>query len=162
MAERLEPSFETEVVPPAIPAAKVATMSQSFLPTSFVLPPPSPHSSLPRAPVLLSSAVPALNSAALVNNELYPSTSKIPPTSEPSPEAPSPSTSPGLRRPFPHEGLIDTAVKMADTGYIHCRLVNALENVMVRYDGTIRNSLGDLIQFIYGDDGMDKASTRSA
>ena len=51
---------------------------------------------------------------------------------------------------------------MADTEYIHCRLVNALENVMVRYDGTIRNSLGDLIQFIYGDDGMDKASTRSA
>ncbi|KAJ3537016.1 hypothetical protein NMY22_g5781 [Coprinellus aureogranulatus] len=37
------------------------------------------------------------------------------------------------------------------------RLVKALEDVMVCYDGTVRNSLGDLIQFVYGEDGMDGA-----
>ncbi|CAG8470140.1 13405_t:CDS:2 [Ambispora gerdemannii] len=53
------------------------------------------------------------------------------------------------------EGLIDTAVKTAETGYIQRRLVKALEDVMVKYDGTVRNSLGDVIQFCYGEDGMD-------
>ncbi|OSX68017.1 hypothetical protein POSPLADRAFT_1177028 [Postia placenta MAD-698-R-SB12] len=55
------------------------------------------------------------------------------------------------------EGLIDTAVKTAETGYIQRRLVKALEDVMVCYDGTVRNSLGDLVQFVYGEDGMDGA-----
>ena len=53
------------------------------------------------------------------------------------------------------EGLIDTAVKTAETGYIQRRLVKALEDIMVHYDGTTRNSLGNVIQFIYGEDGMD-------
>ena len=53
------------------------------------------------------------------------------------------------------EGLIDTAVKTSETGYIQRRLVKAMEDVMVRYDGTVRNSLGDVIQFLYGEDGMD-------
>ncbi|KAG8968061.1 DNA-directed RNA polymerase II subunit rpb1 [Tulasnella sp. 419] len=55
------------------------------------------------------------------------------------------------------EGLIDTAVKTAETGYIQRRLVKALEDVMVCYDGTVRNSLGDILQFVYGEDGMDGA-----
>jgi len=55
------------------------------------------------------------------------------------------------------EGLIDTAVKTAETGYIQRRLVKALEDVMVCYDGTVRNSLGDLVQWIYGEDSMDGA-----
>lgn len=38
------------------------------------------------------------------------------------------------------EGLIDTAIKTAETGYIQRRLVKALEDIMVRYDGTVRNS----------------------
>ena len=50
------------------------------------------------------------------------------------------------------EGLIDTAVKTAETGYIQRRLVKALEDVMSKYDGTVRNSLGDIVQFVYGDD----------
>ncbi|KAK0657586.1 hypothetical protein B0T16DRAFT_317105 [Cercophora newfieldiana] len=53
------------------------------------------------------------------------------------------------------EGLIDTAVKTAETGYIQRRLVKALEDAEAQYDGTVRNSLGDIIQFIYGEDGMD-------
>jgi len=53
------------------------------------------------------------------------------------------------------EGLIDTAVKTAETGYIQRRLVKALEDVMVKYDGTVRNSVGDIVQLVYGEDGLD-------
>lgn len=53
------------------------------------------------------------------------------------------------------EGLIDTAVKTAETGYIQRRLVKALEDVTAKYDGTVRNSLNDIIQFVYGEDGLD-------
>ena len=56
------------------------------------------------------------------------------------------------------EGLIDTAVKTAETGYIQRRLVKALEDAEARYDGTVRNSLGDIIQFVYGEDGLDGIS----
>ncbi|KAJ3111157.1 DNA-directed RNA polymerase II subunit rpb1, partial [Nowakowskiella sp. JEL0407] len=53
------------------------------------------------------------------------------------------------------EGLIDTAVKTAETGYIQRRLVKALEDVMVKYDGTVRTASGDVVEFCYGEDGMD-------
>jgi DNA-directed RNA polymerase II subunit RPB1 len=59
------------------------------------------------------------------------------------------------------EGLIDTAVKTSETGYIQRRLVKAMEDVMVKYDGTVRNSLGHVIQFLYGEDGMDAVSIES-
>mmetsp|Transcript_29420 Transcript_29420/g.39142 ORF Transcript_29420/g.39142 Transcript_29420/m.39142 type:complete len:252 (+) Transcript_29420:2258-3013(+) len=52
------------------------------------------------------------------------------------------------------EGLIDTAVKTAETGYISRRLIKALEDIMVQYDGTVRTSRDHLIQFVYGEDGM--------
>ena len=52
------------------------------------------------------------------------------------------------------EGLIDTAVKTAETGYISRRLLKALEDVMVQYDGTVRTSKHELVQFLYGEDGM--------
>ncbi|KAL3311730.1 DNA-directed RNA polymerase II subunit RPB1 [Cichlidogyrus casuarinus] len=53
------------------------------------------------------------------------------------------------------EGLIDTAVKTAETGYIQRRLIKAMESVMVSYDGTIRNQINQLIQLRYGEDGLD-------
>lgn len=53
------------------------------------------------------------------------------------------------------EGIIDTAVKTSETGYIQRRLVKALEDVMVKYDGTVRNSNGVVVQFLYGEDGMN-------
>ncbi|KAF9488926.1 beta and beta-prime subunits of DNA dependent RNA-polymerase [Pleurotus eryngii] len=55
------------------------------------------------------------------------------------------------------EGLIDAAAKTPETGYILRRLVKALKDVQVCYDGTVRSSLGNLIQFVYGEDGMDGA-----
>lgn len=56
------------------------------------------------------------------------------------------------------EGLIDTAVKTAETGYIQRRLIKAMESVSVTYDGTVRNSNGQVIQLRYGEDGLDGAS----
>ncbi|KAF8817735.1 Dna-directed Rna polymerase II RPB1, partial [Cardiosporidium cionae] len=53
------------------------------------------------------------------------------------------------------EGIIDTACKTSETGYIQRRLIKAMEDVMVKYDYTVRNSLGDILQFIYGEDGMN-------
>jgi len=53
------------------------------------------------------------------------------------------------------EGLIDTACKTAETGYIQRRLVKAMETVMAQYDGTLRTSGGNVVQFLYGEDGMD-------
>jgi len=53
------------------------------------------------------------------------------------------------------EGLIDTAVKTSETGYIQRRLVKAMEDVMVKYDGTVRKASGAILQFLYGEDGVD-------
>jgi DNA-directed RNA polymerase II subunit RPB1 len=53
------------------------------------------------------------------------------------------------------EGLIDTAIKTSETGYIQRRLSKAMENIMIEYDLTVRNNEGNLIQFFYGEDAMD-------
>jgi DNA-directed RNA polymerase II subunit RPB1 len=53
------------------------------------------------------------------------------------------------------EGLIDTAVKTSDTGYIQRRLMKTMEDQHVEYDGTIRNVTGSIVQFRYGEDGVD-------
>ncbi|KAJ6222710.1 hypothetical protein RDWZM_001255 [Blomia tropicalis] len=53
------------------------------------------------------------------------------------------------------EGLLDTAVKTAETGYMQRRLVKGLEDLVVHYDYSVRNSNGEVIQFNYGDDSID-------
>jgi len=53
------------------------------------------------------------------------------------------------------EGLIDTAVKTAITGYIQRRLVKSLESIVVTNDNTVRDSQQRVIQFKYGEDGID-------
>jgi len=52
-------------------------------------------------------------------------------------------------------GLIDTAVKTSTTGYIQRRLIKGLEDLMVNYDMTIRTNKNKIVQFSYGDDGID-------
>ena len=52
-------------------------------------------------------------------------------------------------------GLIDTAVKTSQTGYIQRRLIKGLEDIKVEYDMTVRNSKGKIVQFCYGEDGFD-------
>ena len=53
------------------------------------------------------------------------------------------------------EGLIDTAVKTATTGYVQRQLMKAMEDLMVGYDYSVRSSGGMVVQFVYGNDGMD-------
>lgn len=53
------------------------------------------------------------------------------------------------------EGLVDTAVKTAETGYMQRRLVKCLEDLAVNYDSTVRTSVGEIVQFRFGEDGLD-------
>jgi len=53
------------------------------------------------------------------------------------------------------EGLVDTAVRTSRSGYMQRRLINALEDLKVEKDGTVRHAGGEIIQFIYGEDGID-------
>jgi DNA-directed RNA polymerase III subunit RPC1 len=53
------------------------------------------------------------------------------------------------------EGLVDTAVKTAETGYMQRRLVKSLEDLVVHYDGSVRNAEGDIVQVNYGCDSLD-------
>ncbi|MDI6707643.1 MAG: DNA-directed RNA polymerase subunit A' [Candidatus Thermoplasmatota archaeon] len=55
------------------------------------------------------------------------------------------------------EGLVDTAVRTSRSGYMQRRLINALEDVKVKYDGTVRNTANTIIQFNYGEDKVDPA-----
>ena len=53
------------------------------------------------------------------------------------------------------EGVIDTAIKTSETGYIQRRLIKSMEDIVICFDHTVRNSIGDILQFEYGEDGYD-------
>lgn len=53
------------------------------------------------------------------------------------------------------EGLIDTAVKTSRSGYLQRCLIKHLESLTVAYDHTVRDADGSVIQFAYGEDGLD-------
>jgi DNA-directed RNA polymerase III subunit RPC1 len=53
------------------------------------------------------------------------------------------------------EGLVDTAVKTAETGYMSRRLMKSLEDLSTQYDDTVRNSSGGIVQFQFGADKLD-------
>jgi DNA-directed RNA polymerase II subunit RPB1 len=55
------------------------------------------------------------------------------------------------------EGLIDTAIKTAQIGYIQRKLIKGLEDLSIKYDGTNRNSRGVIIQYVYGENGINQA-----
>ena len=55
------------------------------------------------------------------------------------------------------EGLVDTAVRTQQSGYMQRRLINALEHIRLEYDGTVRDPHGHIMQFLYGEDGIDVA-----
>ena len=59
------------------------------------------------------------------------------------------------------EGLIDTAVKTSQPGYIQRKLVKAMEDLKVHYDSSVRGGSGNIVQFVYGDDGMDSCHIES-
>lgn len=53
------------------------------------------------------------------------------------------------------EGLIDTAVKTSRSGYLQRCLIKHLEGITVCYDGTVRDHDGSVIQYAYGEDGIE-------
>ncbi|OFV67622.1 MAG: DNA-directed RNA polymerase subunit A' [Candidatus Syntrophoarchaeum caldarius] len=53
------------------------------------------------------------------------------------------------------EGLVDTAVRTSQSGYFQRRLINALQDIEVKYDRTVRETRGMIVQFEYGEDGVD-------
>ncbi|BBG24508.1 DNA-directed RNA polymerase subunit A' [Sulfuracidifex tepidarius] len=52
------------------------------------------------------------------------------------------------------EGLVDTAVRTSQSGYMQRRLINALSDLRAEYDGSVRSLYGELIQLAYGEDGV--------
>ncbi len=51
--------------------------------------------------------------------------------------------------------LMDTALRTPKSGYLYRRLANALQDLRMEYDSTVRDSNNNIIQFVYGDDGID-------
>jgi DNA-directed RNA polymerase subunit A' len=57
------------------------------------------------------------------------------------------------------EGLVDTAVRTSTSGYMQRRLMTALQDLKVETDGTVRTSPGTIVQFKFGDDGVDPSKS---
>lgn len=57
------------------------------------------------------------------------------------------------------DSLMDTALRTPKSGYLYRRLANALQDLRVEYDGTVRDANNRVIQFKYGEDGMDVAKS---
>jgi len=53
------------------------------------------------------------------------------------------------------DSLMDTALRTPKSGYLYRRLANALQDIKVEYDDTVRDAAEKIIQFIYSDDGID-------
>ena len=53
------------------------------------------------------------------------------------------------------DSLMDTALRTPKSGYLYRRLVSALQDLKVEYDGTVRDASENIVQFVYGDDGKD-------
>nr|OQO30304.1 hypothetical protein B0A51_03130 [Rachicladosporium sp. CCFEE 5018] len=58
------------------------------------------------------------------------------------------------------EGLIDTAVKTSRSGYLQRCLIKGMEGLKVEYDSSVRDTDGSVIQFLYGEDGLDVAKAK--
>ena len=58
------------------------------------------------------------------------------------------------------EGLIDTAVKTSRSGYLQRCLIKGMEGLKVEYDTSVRDADGSVVQFLYGEDGLDVAKSR--
>jgi len=57
------------------------------------------------------------------------------------------------------EGIMDSSLKTKVSGYLERRLVNALQDLKVGPDGTVRDDAGHIIQFVPGEDGIDPAKS---
>ncbi len=59
------------------------------------------------------------------------------------------------------DALTDTALRTPTSGYLYRRLSNAMQDLKVEYDGTVRDSSYSIVQFKYGDDGIDVSKSEA-
>jgi len=59
------------------------------------------------------------------------------------------------------DSLMDTALRTPKSGYLYRRLANAMQDLKVEYDGSVRDSAGRIVQFAYGEDGIDVSKSES-
>ena len=57
------------------------------------------------------------------------------------------------------DGLMDTAIRTPKSGYLYRRLANALQDIKIEYDNTVRDANKNIIQFKYGEDGLEVSKT---
>ena len=57
------------------------------------------------------------------------------------------------------EGITDTAMGTATSGYMQRRIVKLTEDIKIEYDGTVRDVVGNVYQVSYGEDGIDPTTT---
>ncbi len=57
------------------------------------------------------------------------------------------------------DSLMDTALRTPKSGYLYRRLSSALQDLKIEYDETVRDANQNIVQFSYGDDGLDVSKT---
>lgn len=57
------------------------------------------------------------------------------------------------------EGLMDVALKTKISGYMQRRLINALQDIKVNHDYTVKDSENTIVQFVPGEDGIDPSKS---
>ena len=58
------------------------------------------------------------------------------------------------------DALMDTALRTPKSGYLYRRLSNAMQDLKVEYDGSVRDASGKIVQFAYGEDHLDVSRTK--
>lgn len=56
---------------------------------------------------------------------------------------------------------MDTALRTPKSGYLYRRLSNAMQDLKVVYDGSVRDASGRIVQFSYGEDNLDVSKTKN-
>lgn len=59
------------------------------------------------------------------------------------------------------DSLMDTALRTPKSGYLYRRLANAMQDLRVEYDSTVRDASGKIIQFEYGEDSIDVSKSEN-
>lgn len=59
------------------------------------------------------------------------------------------------------DALMDTALRTPKSGYLYRRLSNAMQDLKVAYDGSVRDASGRIVQFSYGEDSLDVSRTKN-
>ena len=59
------------------------------------------------------------------------------------------------------DALMDTALRTPKSGYLYRRLSNAMQDLKIDYDDTVRDASGKIIQFSYGEDCLDVSKTKN-